>query len=69
MKKGDVDLSTVIGRDRRCPPIRLTSAVYNASGPRTGVSSAMAKIATSGSGGVLAKSATLEPQRGNDMPR
>ncbi|KAL3787250.1 hypothetical protein ACHAW5_001903 [Stephanodiscus triporus] len=32
MKKGDVDLSTVIGRDRRCPPIRLTPAVYNASG-------------------------------------
>lgn len=69
MKKSDVDLSTVLGRDRWCPPMRLTSAVYNASGPRTGASSAMAKIAMSGSGGVLAKSATLESQKGNDMPR
>jgi dihydroorotate dehydrogenase len=29
----------------------------------------MSKIAASGSGGVLAKSATLECQKGNDMPR
>ncbi|KAL3827689.1 hypothetical protein ACHAXA_000562 [Cyclostephanos tholiformis] len=74
MKKSDVDLTTVLGSRgdngvRVHPPVRLTSAVYNASGPRTGTSSAMARIAMSGSGGVLAKSATLVSQRGNDMPR
>jgi dihydroorotate dehydrogenase len=73
MRKGDVDLTTVLGGGRvgggRRRAIDLTSAVYNASGPRTGTSSAMSKIATSGSGGILAKSATLVSQKGNDMPR
>ncbi|KAL7517716.1 hypothetical protein ACHAWF_000148 [Thalassiosira exigua] len=49
--------------------VRLTSCVYNASGPRTGSSAAMAKIASSSSGGVLAKSATAAIQKGNDVPR
>ena len=57
------DLSTTIG------DIPLTTAVYNASGPRTGSSAAMAKIASSASGAVLAKSATVASQKGNDMPR
>lgn len=58
-----VDLSTSIGG------IPLTSCIYNASGPRTGSSAAMAKIALSKSGGVLAKSATVASQTGNDLPR
>ena len=49
--------------------IPLTSCVYNASGPRTGSSAAMSKINKSASGGVLAKSATLVSQKGNDLPR
>ncbi|KAL9183304.1 hypothetical protein ACHAXT_005091 [Thalassiosira profunda] len=57
------DLSTTVAG------IPLTSCVYNASGPRTGSSAAMKKIAASAAGGVLAKSATVESQKGNDMPR
>ena len=53
-----VDLSTSIGG------IYLPSCIYNASGPRTGSSAAMAKITSSKSGGVLAKSATCEKQMG-----
>lgn len=49
--------------------IPLTACVYNASGPRTGSSAAMSKIAQSASGGVLAKSATVASQKGNDLPR
>ena len=49
--------------------IYLPSCVYNASGPRTGSSAAMSKIAASASGGVLAKSATVESQTGNPQPR
>jgi len=49
--------------------VPLTSCVYNASGPRTGSSAAMSKIANSASGGVLAKSATIASQKGNDLPR
>jgi len=49
--------------------VPLTSCVYNASGPRTGSSAAMSKIAKSASGGVLAKSATIASQKGNDLPR
>ncbi|KAL7526769.1 hypothetical protein ACHAXR_001645, partial [Thalassiosira sp. AJA248-18] len=56
------DLSTTLAG------IPLTSVIYNASGPRTGSSAAMAKIAASESGGVLAKSATVGSQKGNDMP-
>ncbi len=53
MRKSDVDLSSVLGGGRPTPPVLLTSAIYNASGPRTGTSSAMSKIASSGSGGLL----------------
>ena len=44
-----VDLATDLGG------VKLTSCVYNASGPRTGASAAMAKIGSSAAGGVLAK--------------
>ena len=49
--------------------IHLPSCVYNASGPRTGSSAAMSKIAASAAGAVLAKSATCENQIGNPQPR
>mmetsp|Transcript_21980 Transcript_21980/g.30896 ORF Transcript_21980/g.30896 Transcript_21980/m.30896 type:complete len:405 (-) Transcript_21980:174-1388(-) len=49
--------------------IHLNTCVYNASGPRTGSSEALAKIAASSSGAVLAKSATVEKQTGNPLPR
>ncbi|KAL7512741.1 hypothetical protein ACHAXN_009956 [Cyclotella atomus] len=58
-----VDLSTSIGG------VPLSTCIYNASGPRTGSSAAMAKIAASRSGCVLAKSATVSSQTGNDQPR
>ena len=70
-----IDLSTTLGKkkqqqhDANTNFISLTSVIYNASGPRTGTSAAMAKIATSEAGGVLAKSATLAAQKGNDLPR
>ena len=47
----------------------LDCCVYNASGPRTGAAQALAKIAASRSGAVLAKSATLTAQTGNPTPR
>lgn len=49
--------------------IVLSTCVYNASGPRTGSSAALAKIAKSKSGAVLAKSATVDSQKGNPLPR
>lgn len=49
--------------------IPLKSCIYNASGPRSGTSAALAKIAKSEAGAVLAKSATLEAQTGNPQPR
>lgn len=49
--------------------ICLKSCVYNASGPRSGNSAALAKVAASASGAVLAKSATLLSQNGNPQPR
>jgi dihydroorotate dehydrogenase len=58
-----VDLSVTLAG------VPLTSCIYNASGPRTGSSAAMSKIAQSASGGVLAKSATVASQKGNDLPR
>ena len=58
-------LATTICQGR----ISLTSCVYNASGPRTGSSAALAKIAKSEAGGILAKSATVESQTGNPQPR
>eukprot|EP00553_Chaetoceros_curvisetus_P004671 CAMPEP_0204621134 /NCGR_PEP_ID=MMETSP0717-20131115/6953_1 /ASSEMBLY_ACC=CAM_ASM_000666 /TAXON_ID=230516 /ORGANISM="Chaetoceros curvisetus" /LENGTH=394 /DNA_ID=CAMNT_0051635487 /DNA_START=1056 /DNA_END=2240 /DNA_ORIENTATION=+ len=47
----------------------LETCVYNASGPRTGSGQALSKIAKSAAGAVLAKSATLESQTGNPLPR
>mmetsp|Transcript_9841 Transcript_9841/g.19390 ORF Transcript_9841/g.19390 Transcript_9841/m.19390 type:complete len:385 (-) Transcript_9841:150-1304(-) len=58
-----VDLSATLAG------LHLPTCVYNASGPRTGSSAAMAKIASSEAGGVLAKSATIASQTGNDQPR
>jgi dihydroorotate dehydrogenase (fumarate) len=49
--------------------IRLTTCVYNASGPRTGSAAALSKVAASASGAILAKSATVESQTGNPQPR
>ena len=49
--------------------IPLDCCIYNASGPRSGTSAALAKVAGSASGAVLAKSVTLVSQTGNPMPR
>mmetsp|Transcript_53613 Transcript_53613/g.130588 ORF Transcript_53613/g.130588 Transcript_53613/m.130588 type:complete len:402 (-) Transcript_53613:1581-2786(-) len=49
--------------------ISLKSAVYNASGPRSGNSAALAKVANSKAGAVLSKSATVLSQTGNPQPR
>mmetsp|Transcript_17349 Transcript_17349/g.21924 ORF Transcript_17349/g.21924 Transcript_17349/m.21924 type:complete len:395 (+) Transcript_17349:75-1259(+) len=57
------DLSTTLAS------IPLKSCVFNASGPRTGSGAALSKIAKSSAGAVLAKSATLKSQKGNDLPR
>ncbi|KAG7353383.1 dihydroorotate dehydrogenase 1A [Nitzschia inconspicua] len=57
------DLSSSVGG------IPLVSCVYNASGPRTGSSAALSKIAASSAGAILTKSATLEAQNGNPQPR
>ena len=65
MTNQEVSLRTSICQNR----IPLTTCIYNASGPRTGSSDALAKIAKSKSGGILAKSATLESQTGNPQPR
>ncbi|RHY27433.1 hypothetical protein DYB32_006781 [Aphanomyces invadans] len=52
-----------------CGNVRLDTCIFNASGPRTGSSDALAKIAASAAGAVLAKSATVLKQTGNDLPR
>lgn len=65
IETNEVSLSTTICQNR----IHLSTCIYNASGPRTGSSEALAKIAQSRSGGILAKSATLESQEGNPQPR
>mmetsp|Transcript_33171 Transcript_33171/g.48642 ORF Transcript_33171/g.48642 Transcript_33171/m.48642 type:complete len:435 (+) Transcript_33171:64-1368(+) len=49
--------------------IKLETCVYNASGPRTGSSAALSKIGSTESGAILAKSATLDSQNGNPLPR
>lgn len=49
--------------------IPIECCIYNASGPRTGSSAALSKIASSAAGAVLAKSATCMEQRGNPLPR
>jgi dihydroorotate dehydrogenase (fumarate) len=56
-------LATTVGT------IPLNCCIYNASGPRTGSTEALVKIARSHAGAVLSKSATLCKQNGNDMPR
>ena len=65
-RKGDIAMvslkTTVAG-------IPMDCCIYNASGPRTGAAAALAKIAASKSGGVLAKSATVLKQTGNPQPR
>lgn len=57
------DLSTKIAG------IRLSTCIYNASGPRSGSAEALHKIAQSRAGAVLSKSATLLAQDGNPQPR
>lgn len=47
----------------------LDCCIYNASGPRTGTVEALAKLGESKSGVILSKSATLEAQKGNPLPR
>lgn len=47
----------------------LQSCIYNASGPRTGSIEALGKIAESQAGAILSKSATLQKQDGNPLPR
>jgi dihydroorotate dehydrogenase (fumarate) len=49
--------------------IRLPFCLYNASGPRSGTVEALQKVASSKSGAVLTKSATLLSQNGNPLPR
>ena len=63
MSNNKISLETTVGG------IALSSCVYNASGPRTGTSTALNKIALSCAGAVLTKSATLESQSGNPQPR
>jgi len=59
----NINLETTVGG------IPLSTCVYNASGPRTGASQALAKIASSSAGAILTKSATLVKQNGNPLPR
>lgn len=49
--------------------IPFDCCIYNASGPRTGSVEALAKIGKSKAGAILSKSATLEKQDGNPLPR
>lgn len=49
--------------------ISLDCCVYNASGPKSGHISDLTNVGKSRSGAVLAKSATLLKQTGNDLPR
>ncbi len=59
----NINLETTVGG------IPLATCVYNASGPRSGTSQALSKVATSSAGAVLSKSATLVSQKGNPLPR
>jgi dihydroorotate dehydrogenase (fumarate) len=56
-------LSTLIGS------VKLENCIFNASGPRCGSAEALAKIASSNSGAILSKSATLLKNEGNSLPR
>ncbi|GKY98416.1 hypothetical protein MPSEU_000799100 [Mayamaea pseudoterrestris] len=49
--------------------ITLETCVYNASGPRSGTSAALQRVAQSSAGAILTKSATLLSQNGNPLPR
>lgn len=49
--------------------IKLDCCVYNASGPKSGHVSDLVNVGKSRAGAVLAKSATLIKQLGNDLPR
>ena len=49
--------------------VSIECCIYNASGPRTGSVEALGKIADSQAGAVLCKSATLNKQDGNPLPR
>ncbi len=49
--------------------VPIGCCIYNASGPRTGAVEALVKIADSQAGAVLCKSATLNKQDGNQLPR
>jgi dihydroorotate dehydrogenase (fumarate) len=49
--------------------ISLDSCIYNASGPRTGSIEALSKLGKVKAGAILSKSATLEKQDGNELPR
>ena len=60
---------TIVSLKTTLAGIPMDCCIYNASGPRTGSSAALAKIAASKSGGVLAKSATVIKQLGNPQPR
>jgi dihydroorotate dehydrogenase (fumarate) len=62
-------LSNMVSLETTVAGIPLKTCVYNASGPRSGNSAALSKIAASAAGAVLAKSATLVSQNGNPQPR
>ena len=59
----NINLETTVGG------IPLSTCIYNASGPRSGTSQSLAKVASSSAGAVLSKSATVQPQKGNPLPR
>lgn len=59
----NINLETTVGG------IPFSTCVYNASGPRSGASQALAKVAASKAGAILTKSATLVSQSGNPHPR
>lgn len=63
MPNKNISLRTSVGG------IDFPTCIYNASGPRSGTSTALAKVYQSNAGGVLAKSATIEKQNGNPQPR
>jgi dihydroorotate dehydrogenase (fumarate) len=49
--------------------VNLECCIYNASGPKSGHVADLANVGKSRSGAVLSKSATLEKQSGNPLPR
>lgn len=57
------DLSTTVGG------VKLSCAIYNASGPKSGHASDLVNVGASRAGAVLSKSATLKKQTGNPFPR